>query len=484
MARPGLVADPRGEQIEDFTTDLTEEVINPFIESHPEVFGGGGQGQPTPPSPMDNFLSALSQRNPTFFEAGEDLRRQSDEARARLLGVDRGFESVLADNTGLQQLLPQFGGLGRQLSNIEREVAGQQGVADTRLRNVATSLGGLAPRLGGLASGLGNVSLGLGGLGGQLGQLGQQTQALGGLSQGLLGGRLSQADQLRALVGGGLGDVTSQLQGISQGVDPRFDALRQSQLAQLQSNQQQQQAQQDEFFGRRGLGGSSAALNAQNRLTGGFNQQRNALTANLGLQQLQRQDAALQNVAGLLGQRAGIESGLIGQGFGQNLQFLGQQQGLLGQQQNVVNQLQSLFGQQQGVLGQQAGLLGQEQGVLSAQQQNALARQQAIQSLLSQKQGLVQAQGANLGQRVGLGSGLLGQRAGVLGQRQALEAQRFGIGQAGIEGQLGAFTAGLENLTIPQQLQIAQTAAENAGKLPDQQSDSPGILGGILGALF
>lgn len=72
--------------------------------------------------------------------------------------------------------------------------------------------------------------------------------------------------------------VADELQGIAAGNDPRFEAFRQMQLGDAS-------ARNAEFFGRRGTGGSTAALNQLQRTTTGIN-------ANIGIQELQRQDQA------------------------------------------------------------------------------------------------------------------------------------------------------------------------------------------------
>ena len=82
------------------------------------------------------------------------------------------------------------------------------------------------------------------------------------------------------------------------------------------------------------MGGSSASLNQQNQTQTGFRQERGNLNSQIGLQQIGRQDSALQSIqgllsqkqgvygqaqgvdqyrAGLLGQRAGVEEGRLGQ---------------------------------------------------------------------------------------------------------------------------------------------------------------------------
>jgi hypothetical protein len=80
--------------------------------------------------------------------------------------------------------------------------------------------------------------------------------------------------------------------GLGTGIDPRFEAFRQSQLGLLQTQQQQQRARQSEFFTRRGIAGSSAQLNQQQQLAQQFGQQQQQISSQLGLQGLaqQRQD--------------------------------------------------------------------------------------------------------------------------------------------------------------------------------------------------
>ena len=121
---------------------------------------------------------------------------------------------------------------------------------------------------------------------------------------------ITSEDQTR--IGDQLGAAgTSLLQsGLGTGIDPRFEAFRQSQIESLSTQQQQQQARQSEFFNRRGLGGSSAALNEQNKLGAQFGQQRQNLTSQIGLQGIAQQNQNLSQGSALLGQ----EFGLLGAG--------------------------------------------------------------------------------------------------------------------------------------------------------------------------
>ena len=136
-----------------------------------------------------------------------------------------------------------------------------------------------------------------------------QQGLFGANGQGGLGGDLA-----------GLQKTQFDIASGKDGGDPRFEAFKQSQLQQLASDQQGQQARQGEFFSRRGLGGSSAALNQQNKLSSSFGQQSQNLASQIGMQQLGRQDQALLNQQNIVGQRAGLTqlgAGLEEQRLGQ-----------------------------------------------------------------------------------------------------------------------------------------------------------------------
>jgi len=105
---------------------------------------------------------------------------------------------------------------------------------------------------------------------------------------------------LKLLTGeGGQQDILLEAQqkylDISEGNDHRFDAFRQSRLNQLAANEQGQLGGASEMFDRRGTGGSTASLNAQNRIRSQFDLSRNSVTAETGLQQMGRQDRALES---------------------------------------------------------------------------------------------------------------------------------------------------------------------------------------------
>jgi len=120
-----------------------------------------------------------------------------------------------------------------------------------------------------------------------------------------------------------VGRTANFLQGIGMGTqtDPRFQAMAQSRLGQLQAQQGQQQSQQDQFFGRRGLEGSAAQLNQQNKLATSFGGQQNQMMANIGMQQMGRQDQALSQSLQARGQVAGMQGQRLAglQGYLQNL---------------------------------------------------------------------------------------------------------------------------------------------------------------------
>ena len=133
---------------------------------------------------------------------------------------------------------------------------------------------------------------------------------------------LNSANQINQQ-SGQVGQTANFLQGIGMGTqnDPRFQAMAQSRLGQLQSQQGQQQSQQDQFFGRRGLEGSAAQLNQQNKLATSFGGQQNQMLANIGMQQMGRQDQALSQSLQARGQVAGMQGQRLAglQGYLQNL---------------------------------------------------------------------------------------------------------------------------------------------------------------------
>ena len=177
---------------------------------------------------------------------------------------------------------------------------------------------------------------------------------------------------------GNVRDIAGSFKTIGEGTaDPRFAAYQKAQEEAMGRAHAGQQRLQSEMFGRRGLGSSSAALNAQNNLAGDFGNQRKMLAAQLGMQQMGRQDQALAQAAGLYGQQG------------------------------------NMLGQQAGLFGQQAGLYGASAGMQQQQLQNLMAGYD---------------------------------------QRNAAEGQS-----------LGAIQSGMTNLLAPEAIDIARTAAENAG---------------------
>lgn len=149
---------------------------------------------------------------------------------------------------------------------------------------------------------------------------------------GIQPGGLNQAQQQTA-------NIAQTLQGVGQGAaDPRFEAYRQSQLGLLETQKQGELGRASESLSRRGLGGSSAELNAGTSINNQYNQQQQSLSSQLGLQSLGRQDNALQNAlsaysqSGQLGLAGGqFQSGILGQQAGLNQQNFG----------NTLQQVQS-----------------------------------------------------------------------------------------------------------------------------------------------
>lgn len=159
----------------------------------------------------------------------------------------------------------------------------------------------------------------------------EYTQGLRDQTAGQFGGFLSDAQKNEARILGQLGDVRSQFQGISQAEDPRFSAFKSAQQEELDFQKDAQIRQIQEDFARRGLSGSSAELNAIQNINNQFGRQGRALSSELGLQQLGRQDDALRTLSQLTGQEAAFLNQSLGQRAGLQTQATGLQSQLTGQ---------------------------------------------------------------------------------------------------------------------------------------------------------
>ena len=118
-------------------------------------------------------------------------------------------------------------------------------------------------------------------------------------------GSITPAQQ--AAMTGSVGGIADRLQNIgASGIDPAFQRLAQAQVSQLSGQQQAQQAQQSQQMSRRGLGGSSADINAANAQAVQFGQQQQNVMAQLGAQGLQRADMATQQALAARNQQFGM----------------------------------------------------------------------------------------------------------------------------------------------------------------------------------
>ena len=119
------------------------------------------------------------------------------------------------------------------------------------------------------------------------GNLGAFSALLGNQTSGAIGDYFSEAARLR-----GVGTGAS---------DPAFAAYQTSQNAQLNANQNAETQQQAEFFNRRGMSDSSAALNQQNKTAASYDLQRSSLASSLGLADLSRKDDAMASAMNVEG---------------------------------------------------------------------------------------------------------------------------------------------------------------------------------------
>lgn len=110
---------------------------------------------------------------------------------------------------------------------------------------------------------------------------------------------------------------------LSGGGSKEFDLYKTARFSVLDQSRKDAAGRTSNFFGRRGTGGSNAALNALNRSSRGFDRDKELLTSQLGIELLGRQDKARLDLAGVAGQEFGMESsyaqilsGLTGQEYG------------------------------------------------------------------------------------------------------------------------------------------------------------------------
>jgi hypothetical protein len=186
----------------------------------------------------------------------------------------------------------------------------------------------------------------------------------------------------------------------------------------------------------------------------------------------------------------GTQLGGIGQnvgGIGQNVGSIAQRLSNIGESgidpafqqlaQAQIGQLDTQQQAQQATQSQQFSRQGLGLSSASINAQNNLANQFGQQKLNLQSQlGLQGLQRSDLATQQSLGAfgqqaGLFGQQAGLVGQQAGIAQQQFGnigtqVGSANAaeEARLGALTAGIQNAAIPATLDIALTAAENAGQ--------------------
>ena len=362
--------------------------------------GGGGspflQSVNAAPSTIEELVGTIGQGNPQFINNANALASDLN------LGAQRSLDMINENQRAQRGYLDQVGQIG---------LGGQDATTQTQLGNISDQLGNINVDTTGAQNKLGTLGGNIAGL---------STQA-GNIDVSNIGTQRGQIE-----------NIAGQLQGIAGGgADPRFAAVRDAQLQQLGSSQARQQALQSEQFSRRGLGGSAAAMNAQNQLAGQFGQQEQALQAQIGMQQMGREDQALLQSAALRGQAGSMT--------GQEAQL---RSGLLSQQAGMQGQQAGLIGQQAGLQGQQAqlqsALYGQQAGLSNQQLQNAMATGQFQQGLI--------------GQQAGMQNAAQGLQSGLLGQMTGLQAARTGQSQ-------DALSTFLQNATVPYTLETARQAA-------------------------
>lgn len=107
---------------------------------------------------------------------------------------------------------------------------------------------------------------------------------------------------------GGLADQFER-ERLNVGQDPRFEQYRESQFNVFEEGADEQRRRASAELARRGLGGSSTSLNQLGAINQRLDTQRQALSGQIGLQEMNREDqlrqAATQNLFGALGSQQG-----------------------------------------------------------------------------------------------------------------------------------------------------------------------------------
>ena len=145
------------------------------------------------------------------------------------------------------------------------------------------------------------------------------SNAAGATGQGQFDRFSNLANEVRdsqGVASGQYSDVRNQYQGILDQQDPRFEQFRQAQLNELGNQEQDQISQIQAQFAAQGLSGSSQEANALQNVRESIGRQRGSLTAQIGMQQLGRQDNALSALGSLTGTQADLDSRMINQRSG------------------------------------------------------------------------------------------------------------------------------------------------------------------------
>lgn len=108
------------------------------------------------------------------------------------------------------------------------------------------------------------------------------------------------------------GDIEAKLKSQSEGIDPAFDTLKAGQFAILGGEEMGKVNAAEKMFARGGMGNSTAALNATNRVRGEYGAKRMALGGQIDVMGLDRRDAALQGYGNILSTMAEIRGMPVG----------------------------------------------------------------------------------------------------------------------------------------------------------------------------
>ena len=225
------------------------------------------------------------------------LNRLSRRAEGAIPGV-----TEVVDAAGLT-----IGGLSTDvqgdLDNISSQFPGLSADVLNKLKGSGISLNRRGRNVSGISEDFRST---LGGLSDELG-------AVGGAVAGEQGAAADELSALRRSLGDQTGGIVNEFLGISRGTDPSTARRRDAVLAEIERSGEGERTAATDLLARRGLSGSTAAVNALTGVERDIGIRRELSVTGLEREELERQDAARRFGFGAALSRGEALSGLTGQ---------------------------------------------------------------------------------------------------------------------------------------------------------------------------